>query len=65
MKWSFSSQDINGQKIFPNIQEKLEKFEAEESKRKAETSPELSKKEKKKMKNKERNLRKEKQQEQS
>ena len=45
------------QDIFPSIQQKVEIFETEDmSKRKAETSPELSKKEKKKQKNQEKQL---------
>ena len=45
------------QKISPSIKEKLDKFENEcdDPKRKAETSPELSKKEKKKLRNQEKN----------
>ena len=50
--------DLTSQKISQNIQEKVEIFEADDSKRKAETSPELSKKEKKKLKNQEKYLRK-------
>ena len=43
--------DTLSQKISPGIQEKLERFENDESKRKAEYSPELTKKEKKKLRN--------------
>ena len=51
--------DNSSQKnISPIIQEKLEKFETEEIKRKAEFSPEETKKDKKKSKNREKNIRK-------
>ena len=46
------------QKISPGIQEKVEKFETDETKRKAEESPEVSKKDKKKSKNQEKSSRK-------
>ena len=48
----------SSQKISPSIQEKLEKFENEEVKRKADFSPELTKNEKKKQKNKMKNSKK-------
>ena len=48
----------SSQKISPSIQEKLEKFENDEAKRKADFSPELTKNEKKKQKNKIRNTKK-------
>ena len=51
-----SSMENSNIKISPIIQEKVEKFENDEVKRKAEFSPELSKKEKKKQKNKEKYL---------
>ena len=51
---NIGSLDIIAQKISPNIQEKLEKFELDDTKRKAEKSPELSKKDKKKIKNRKR-----------
>merc|ERR1711954_200462 len=51
-------QENNLQKISPTIQEKVDQFETDEAKRKADGSPELSKKEKKKSKNRERNVRK-------
>ena len=60
---SFASQDLDLSKNFPSIQEKLDKFEPEDIKRKAENSPELSKKEKKKLKNQEKHQRKQEQQE--
>ena len=48
---SFPSLDSTDKNIFPSIQEKLEKFEPDDTiKRKAETSPELSKNEKKDVK---------------
>ena len=53
---------LTGQKISPSIQEKLEMFDFEDTKRKAGTSPELSKKEKKKLKNQEKASRKNEQQ---
>ena len=45
------------QKISPIIQEKVDKFEIDEIKRKADESPELSKKEKKKAKSREKSQR--------
>ena len=51
---SFASPDSETQNMFPSIQDKVDKFEIEDkTKRKAETSPELSKKDKKKLKNQE------------
>ena len=51
-KVSFASHDSTDKPVFPSIQEKLDKFEPNDTtKRKAEKSPELSKKDKKKSKN--------------
>ena len=52
------TQENSLHKISPTIQEKVDQFETDEAKRKADGSPELSKKEKKKSKNRERNVRK-------
>ena len=52
LKVSSATQDSTDKGIFPSIQEKLDKFEPDDNtKRKAETSPEISKKDKKKSKN--------------
>ena len=45
------------QKICPTIQEKVDKFESDSEKRKADESPELSKKGKKKVKSREKSQR--------